>query len=159
NRAWQFHFGEGLVRTPNDFGTAGDPPAHPELLDWLADWFVTEGEWSLKRLHRLILQSNTARMAKTRRADYAAEDPDDRLLWRLPYRRLEGEAIRDAILSASGRLNRTMFGPSMFPPVPAGALEGSSDPNTIWRASTEREAARRTIYAFVKRSMVVPMIE
>jgi hypothetical protein len=159
NRVWQFHCGDGLVRTPNEFGTAGDPPTHPELLDWLADWFVHEGEWSLKRLHRLILQSNTARMAKTRRATYAAEDADNRLLWRIPYRRLEVEAIRDAVLSASGRLNLAMYGPSMFPPVPKGALEGSSDPDKIWKASDENAAARRTIYAFVKRSMVVPMME
>ncbi len=159
NRVWQFHFGDGLVRTPSDFGTAGDPPTHPELLDWLADWFVTEGRWSLKRLHRLILRSNAARMAKARRAEYAAEDPEDRLLWRMPYRRLEVEAIRDSILWASGRLNPAMYGPSMFPPVPKGALEGSSDPATVWKPSDEHEAARRTIYAFVKRSMVVPMIE
>jgi hypothetical protein len=159
NRIWQFHCGEGLVRTPNDFGTAGDPPTHPELLDWLADWFVTEGQWSLKRLHRLILESNSARMARTHRADHAAEDPEDRLLWRMPYRRLEVEAIRDAILSSSGQLNLEMYGPSMFPPVPRGALEGSSDPDKIWKSSSEREASRRTIYAFVKRSMVIPMIE
>jgi hypothetical protein len=159
NRVWQFHVGEGLVRTPSEFGTAGDPPTHPELLDWLADWFVNEGGWSLKELHRLILESNTARMARARRADCAAEDPENRLLWRMPYRRLEVEAIRDSILWTSGRLNPAMYGPSMFPPVPSGALEGSSDPNTIWKPSDEREASRRTIYAFVKRSMVVPMFE
>ena len=159
NRVWQFHFGEGLVRTPSEFGTAGDPPTHPELLDWLADWFVNEGGWSLKKLHRLILGSNAARMARARRDDYAADDPEDRLLWRMPYRRLEVEAIRDSILWASGQLNPAMYGPSMFPPVPKAALEGSSDPNTIWKPSDERESSRRTIYAFVKRSMVVPMIE
>ena len=159
NRAWQFHMGEGLVRTPSDFGIGGDPPTHPELLDWLADWFVHEGHWSLKELHKLILASRTARMGKSLREDYAAEDPDDRLLWRLPYRRLEVEAIRDAMLSASGRLNPSMYGPSMFPEVPAGAVEGNSDPATAWKPSSEREASRRTIYAFVKRSMIVPMIE
>jgi hypothetical protein len=159
NRVWQFHFGEGLVRTPSEFGTAGDPPTHPELLDWLADWFTHEGGWSLKNLHRLILGSNAARMAKTRRDEYAADDPEGRLLWRMPYRRLEVEAIRDSILWASGQLNPAMYGPSMFPPVPKAALEGSSDPETIWKTSDEREASRRTIYAFVKRSMIVPMIE
>ena len=98
-------------------------------------------------------------MARARRDDYAADDPEDRLLWRMPYRRLEVEAIRDSILWASGRLNPAMYGPSMFPPIPEAALEGSSDPETIWKPSDERESSRRTIYAFVKRSMVVPMIE
>ena len=159
NRVWQFHFGEGLVRTPSDFGTAGDPPTHPELLDWLADWFVHEGRWSIKSLNTLILTSQTSRMDKRARVDTSVEDPEDRLLWRLPYRRLEVEAIRDAILSASGRLNPAMYGPSMYPAVPKGALEGNSDPDKIWKASPEPEASRRTIYAFVKRTMLVPMIE
>lgn len=159
NRVWQFHFGEGLVRTPSDFGTAGDPPTHPELLDWLADWFVHEGKWSIKALNRLILTSQTSRMGKQSRAEYLAEDPDGLLLWRLPYRRLEVEAIRDGMLAVSGRLNPTMYGPSMYPPIPKGALEGNSDPDKIWKASDERQASRRTIYAFVKRTMVVPMIE
>ncbi len=159
NRVWQFHFGEGLVRTPSDFGTAGEPPTHPELLDWLADWFVHEGRWSIKSLNSLILTSQTSRMGKRSRAEYAAEDAEDQRLWRLPYRRLEVEAIRDAILSASGRLNPAMYGPSMYPAVPKGALEGNSDPDKIWKASPESEASRRTIYAFVKRTMLVPMIE
>ncbi len=159
NRVWQFHFGEGLVRTPSDFGTAGDPPTHPELLDWLADWFVHEGHWSIKSLNRLILTSNTSRMAKLARLDYLQEDPENQLIWRLPYHRLEVEAIRDAILTASGQLNPAMYGPSMFPTIPKGALEGNSDPDKIWMASDEREASRRTIYAFVKRTIIVPMIE
>jgi hypothetical protein len=159
NRVWQFHFGEGLVRTPSDFGTAGDPPTHPELLDWLADWFVTEGNWSIKSLHKLILTSNVARMGKQSQAAHLADDPENRLWSRLPYKRLEVEAIRDAMLAASGRLNSQIGGPSMFPSVPKGALEASSDPATSWTASGEREASRRTIYAFVKRSMIVPMIE
>lgn len=159
NRVWQHHFGEGLVRSVSDFGVAGDEPTHPELLDWLADWFVNEGGWSIKKLNRLILTSNTSRMGKLSRPEYEAEDPDNDFLWRIPYRRLEVEAIRDAILSASGRLNPEMYGPSMFPAVPKGALEGNSDPETIWKASGEHDASRRTIYAFVKRTMVVPMIE
>jgi hypothetical protein len=158
NRVWQYHFGEGLVRTPSDLGTMGETPTHPELLDWLANWFVKEG-WSVKKLHRLILTSNTYRMNKKWNKEYAEEDPEDRLLWRVPYRRLEVEAIRDSILSVSGQLNPKMGGPSMFPPVPKEALEGSSDPDKIWRASDEKEASRRTVYACVKRSMVVPMLE
>jgi hypothetical protein len=158
NRVWQAHFGEGLVRTANDFGTIGEKPTHPELLDWLATWFMDNG-WSLKKLHRLILTSNTYRMSKRWNADYGAGDPEDRLFWRVPYTRLEVEAIRDSMLAVSGRLNRQMYGPSMLPPIPPAALEGSSDPDKIWKASPEREASRRTIYALVKRSMIIPMME
>ncbi len=158
NRVWQFHFGEGLVRTPSDFGVLGDRPTHPELLDWLAGWFVDNG-WSLKKLHRLILASNAYRMGKRWDARRGAEDPENRFLWRVPYRRLEAEAIRDSVLSAGGQLNPTMYGPSVSPPIPKEALEGHSDPGTIWAASGEREAARRTVYVHTKRSMLVPMLE
>jgi hypothetical protein len=158
NRVWQLHFGEGLVRTPSDFGLKGDAPTHPELLDWLAAWFVKEG-WSLKKLHRLILSSNTYRMSKQWNAEYGAKDPQNRLLWRVPYRRLEVEAIRDSMLAVSGQLNPRMFGPSMYPQVSAEVLAANSDPDKIWKASDEREASRRTVYAFVKRSMVVPLLE
>jgi hypothetical protein len=98
-------------------------------------------------------------MSKQGNAQYFAQDPEDRLLWRMPYQRLEVEAIRDSALAASGRLNPEMFGPSMYPHIPKGALEGSSDPDKIWKESDEREASRRTIYVFLKRSMVVPMLE
>jgi len=158
NRVWQFHFGEGLVRSPSDFGVMGEEPTHPELLDWLADWFVREG-WSLKKLHRLITTSNAYRMNKRWRPDYGAEDPDYTRLWRVHYRRLEAEAIRDAMLAVSGRLNRKMTGPSMYPEVPREALAAHSDPDKVWKPLDEREASRRTVYAFLKRSMVVPMLE
>lgn len=158
NRVWQFHFGEGIVRTPSDFGLMGEAPTHPELLDWLASWFV-ERDWSLKALHRLIMSSSTYRMSKDWNAEYGSEDPAARLLWRVPYRRLEVEAIRDSMLAASGRLNTEMHGPSMYPYVPPAALEGSSDPDKIWKAFDEEDASRRTIYALVKRSLLVPMLE
>ena len=158
NRVWQHHFGEGLVRTPSDFGVMGDKSTHPELLDWLTTWFIDNG-WSIKKLHRLIMTSNTYRMSRQWNAEYASKDPEDRLLWRLPYQRLEVEAIRDSALAVSGRLNTKMYGPSMYPHIPPAALEGSSDPDKIWKESEESEAARRTIYAFLKRSMVVPMLE
>lgn len=158
NRVWHWHFGEGLVRTPSDFGTAGDRPSHPELLDWLASWFIEEG-WSLKKLHRLILGSNAYRMSKKWRADYGKLDPENRYLWRFSYRRLEVEAIRDSILSATGQLNARMYGPWMYPEVPKEALAGSSDPGTIWKAFDESDASRRTIYAHIKRSFVVPLLE
>jgi len=158
NRVWQAHFGQGLVRSASDFGIMGDPPSHPELLDWLAAEFMSRG-WSLKHLHRLILSSDTYRMSKASRPDYARDDPDNRLLWRMPRQRLEVEAIRDAALSVSGALNPRLYGPAMFPALPKGAVEGSSDPQVVWKPSPEREASRRTVYAFVKRSLMHPMLE
>ncbi len=158
NRVWQQHFGEGLVRTSSDFGVMGDKPTHPELLDWLATWFMDNG-WSIKRLHRLIMDSSTYRMSKEWNSEYARQDPENRLLWRMPYRRLEVEAIRDSALLASGRLNPEMFGPSVYPHIPPAALEGSSDPDKIWKESEEHAASRRTVYVFLKRSMIVPMLE
>ncbi|MCX6598739.1 MAG: PSD1 and planctomycete cytochrome C domain-containing protein [Acidobacteria bacterium] len=158
NRIWQAHFGEGLVRTPSDFGIMGDKPTHPELLDWLTTWFIDNG-WSVKKLHRLILASNTYRMGREANAAYMAADPENRLLWHLPYKRLEVEAILDSTLAVSGQLNPTMYGPSMYPHVPEGALAGSSDPDKIWKPFNEQDASRRTIYAFVKRSLIVPLME
>lgn len=159
NRVWHYHFGEGLVRTPSDFGVMGDPPTHPELLDWLAAWFTHEGNWSLKNLHRLILSSHTAQMSKRGDPRHADADPDNRLLSHLPYRRLEVEAIRDAMLQSSGRLNDAMRGPSVYPEIPREALEAHSDPNSVWPPFVEPEASRRTIYVFIKRSLLVPMLE
>jgi len=159
NRVWQHHFGQGLVRTPNDFGLMGDPPTHPELLDWLASWFVEEAHWSLKRLHRLILTSATYGMSTASRPELAAQDPEVRLFWRMPYRRLDVEVIRDSMLAVSGQLNPKMSGPSMKPRIPQAALEANTDKESIWKPSSEEEAARRTIYVFVKRGLVVPMLE
>ena len=105
------------------------------------------------------MASNTYRMSKEWRPEYGATDPSARLLWRVPYRRLEVEAIRDSMLVVSGHLNSRMYGPSMYPRVPPAALEGSSDPDKIWKEFDEEDASRRTIYAFVKRSMIVPMLE
>jgi hypothetical protein len=158
NRIWQHHFGEGLVRTPSDFGVMGDKPANPELLDWLTNWFIDHG-WSIKQLTRLILSSNAYRMSTAWNPEYGPKDPDDRLLWRMPYKRLEVEAIRDSMLAISGHLNTKMFGPSVYPEIPPAALEGSSDPDKIWKASSEEDASRRTIYVFLKRSMIVPMLD
>jgi len=158
NRVWQFHFGQGLVRTPSNFGTYGERPTHPELLDWLTNWFIDNG-WSLKELHRLIMTSSMYAMSKDGRDDYGEKDPENLLLWRFPYERLEVEAIRDSMLAVSGKLNRKMYGRGTYPFVPEAALEGHSDPDKVWQPFDEDEASRRTIYAFVKRSMIVPMME
>jgi hypothetical protein len=109
NRVWSHYFGQGIVRTPNNFGLLGERPTHPELLDWLASWFVKQG-WSLKKLHKLILLSATYQQSATASAETLAKDPDNRLLGRMNRKRLEAEAIRDSLLAASGRLNVTMGG-------------------------------------------------
>jgi Protein of unknown function (DUF1553)/Protein of unknown function (DUF1549)/Planctomycete cytochrome C/Concanavalin A-like lectin/glucanases superfamily len=111
NRIWQHHFGEGLVRTPNDFGTRGDRPTHPELLDHLAARFIDSG-WSTKAMHRLIMLSSTYQQSGRADAGLVAEDPDNRLLGRISRRRLEAEAIRDSLLVAAGRLDLTTGGPA-----------------------------------------------
>jgi cytochrome c553 len=116
NRVWQHHFGRGLVATPSNFGLRGEPPSHPELLDWLASRFVSEG-WSIKAMHRLIVTSRAYRLSSDLDSADAAIDPADRLLWRYPRRRLDAEAIRDAMLAASGRLDPNRPGPHPFPPV------------------------------------------
>jgi len=111
NRLWQYHFGVGLVDTPNDFGRNGARPSHPELLDWLASELVARG-WSTKAIHRLILTSATWRQSSAPRAEALAVDAGSRLLWRFPPRRLEAEAIRDTMLAVSGDLDLTRGGPS-----------------------------------------------
>ena len=160
NRVWMHHFGEGLVRTPTDFGLMGEHPTHPELLDWLAHWFVHQAKWSLKELHRLILASHAWQMSsRAVNKNHAALDPENRLLSHQSYRRLEVEAIRDSILAVSGRLNREMYGTHTYPSIPPQALEGHSDPEKIWKPLDEDSASRRTVYAFVKRSLMLPMLE
>jgi hypothetical protein len=110
NRLWQHHFGVGLVDTPSDFGVNGSRPTHPELLDYLAAQLI-EHQWSLKRVHRLILTSATYRQSSAAKADALAKDAQSRLLWRYPPRRIEAEALRDAMLFVSGQLDVTMGGP------------------------------------------------
>ena len=159
NRVWQHHFGEGLVRTPSDFGNKGDRPSHPELLDWLSDWFVHDAGWSLKRLHRLIVTSETYRMNGDWNAVHAASDPENRLLWRYPVRRLEIEAIRDSMLAVSGKLNRAMRGPAVSLPIAEAVVDAHTDKQAAWKASPEPDIFRRTVYAFTKRTLLVPMLE
>jgi hypothetical protein len=158
NRLWQWHFGEGIVPTPNDLGVNGEAPSHPELLDWLAAEFMSSG-WNIKHLQRLIVLSNTYKMASTLDPQAAKLDPKGRLRWRWTQRRLEAEAVRDSALAVSGRLNPEMGGPSMFPPLPQAVLQGQSRPGDGWKTSDEIQASRRSIYIFVKRSLAVPELE
>jgi hypothetical protein len=116
NRLWQHHFGRGLVTTSSNFGVRGAPPTHPELLDWLAQTFV-ENQWSIKSMHRLILTSNVWRLASSTDAENARRDPGNVYLWRHDRRRLEAEAIRDAILAVSGQLDLSKPGEHPFPPI------------------------------------------
>jgi len=154
NRIWHYHFGRGLAGTPNDFGTLGEPPSHPELLDWLATELIRSG-WSLKHLHRLILTSSVYRQAAAHREEAARVDPENRLLWRAARRRLEGEVIRDAALQAAGLLNLRAGGPSVFPALPRGMEAGDK-----WRATTDSvEQNRRSIYVFVRRNLRYPFFE
>jgi hypothetical protein len=115
NRLWQFHFGKGLVATPSNFGLRGEPPTHPELLDWLADRLVRSG-WSIKALHRDILLSKTYRLASSAAAGNAAIDPGNRWYWRHDRQRLDAEEVRDALLAVAGTLDRQRPGPHPFPP-------------------------------------------
>jgi hypothetical protein len=154
NRVWHYHFGRGIAGTPSDFGAMGEPPSHADLLDWLA-LELTRNGWSLKHLHRLILTSSTYRQSSSSREEAARIDPSNRLLWRSPRRRLEGEVIRDAALSVAGLLNPKMGGPSVFPELPAG-MEG----NGKWSASSDpAERCRRSVYVFVRRNLRYPFFE
>jgi len=159
NRLWHHHFGRGIVATPSDFGKTGLPPSHPELLDWLASEFIAGG-WRIKPLHRRILLSETYRQSSRAGDERAMRvDPGNALLWRQNLRRLEAEAIRDAILAVSGELNLAMGGRGFFPTLPREVLATQSKPGNGWGHSPPREQARRSVYIFVKRTLGVPFLE
>jgi hypothetical protein len=181
NRVWQHHFGRGLVPTPSDYGTHGQKPTHPELLDWLASEFVAQG-WSVKKMHRLMLLSATyqqvsnqssvssnqsdSRAARTRHSDdrllitdyskSTAIDPDNRLYWRMNRLRMEGEVIRDSLLAISGQLNPKMGGPGVFPPIPKELFEGAKGWTTT---ANQTEHSRRSLYIFARRNLRFPFLE
>ncbi|HEX3726503.1 MAG TPA: PSD1 and planctomycete cytochrome C domain-containing protein [Pirellulales bacterium] len=158
NRIWHYHFGRGIVRSTSDFGFQGIRPTHPELLDWLAADFVAGG-WRLKRLHKLIMLSNTYQMSSQASEKALAADPLNNRLWRFDMRRLSAEEIRDSILAASDSLNRgAMFGPSVYVTVPDEVLAGQSMPGAGWGDASPADNSRRTIYIHAKRSLAVPMI-
>jgi hypothetical protein len=157
NRVWQHHFGRGIVRSANNFGELGTPPTHPELLDWLALWLI-DHDWRLKPLHQLILSSNAYRMSSAGDARALAADPTNDLFWRFDMRRLSAEEIRDATLVAAGQLNRSTYGPSIYPPLSQEVLATQSMPGKGWGESTLEEQARRSVYIHVKRSLLTPML-
>jgi hypothetical protein len=160
NRLWQGHFGTGLVRTPDNFGFTGDKPTHPELLDWLASELVSGG-WKAKRLHRLILLSDTYLQASLhpKQDEYAKTDAGNRLWWRAERRRLDAEALRDSLLFAGGGLKLDPIGgPSFAPPIPPDALEGLSMKGDAWKPSPPAEQGRRSVYVFSKRGLLPPLL-
>ncbi len=156
NRVWHYHFGQGIVDTPNDFGRMGSLPSHPELLDWLARWFLDQGE-STKSLHRLIVTSAAYRQVSAERPAAAKIDGGNRLLWRMNRARLDAESVRDAMLSISGKLDSTMGGPSVqqfffkddHSPVYDYARFDVEDPKNF----------RRSIYRYIVRSVPDPFME
>jgi hypothetical protein len=163
NRLWQHHFGTGIVATPSDFGVTGDRPTHPELLNWLASELVNPSPpqpdsgqlppaWSLKHIHRLIVTSHAYRQSSQGDAKGLKVDPHNKLLWCYPRRRLDGEALRDAMLAVSGQLNLKAGGPSIFPELPAELKSPQ------WKVTSDRtERNRRSVYVFVKRNLRYPI--
>ncbi len=158
NRLWQHHFGEGIVRTPSNFGKMGVPPSHPELLDWLAVEFMDSG-WSVKHMHRLMLTSRAYRMSSVDSAANLEIDPENRYLWRMPRVRLEAEIIRDAVMAVSGTLDRTVGGPAVFPYIDPDLFEKSSKRDWAGLPDSDPTTWRRSLYIYSKRSIRYPMFE
>jgi hypothetical protein len=156
NRHWQAFFGRGIVRTVEDFGIQGEPPTHPELLDWLAREFMRQG-WSQKKMHKLIAMSATYQQSSRLSPELLRRDPENRLLARGPRVRLEAELIRDSLLRVSGLMSPKLGGPSVFPPQPPSVTtEGVYGP-IKWTPSTGEDRYRRGMYTFLKRSIPYAM--
>jgi hypothetical protein len=163
NRLWQHHFGRGLVATPNDFGTRGAPPTHPDLLDWLACELPARA-WSLKHLHRLMVLSSTYRQDSRVRDERTRRiDAENRLLGRMPRQRLSGEALRDAMLAVSGALNRDLGGPMVRVPLEPEVYDlifTEGEPDGLWPVTSDaRQHHRRSLYLFAKRNVRLPLLE
>jgi hypothetical protein len=159
NRLWQHHFGQAIVRTPNNFGFLADPPTHPKLLDWLAAEFMQRGG-SIKQMHKLILMSQTWRQASLHPngEQYAVRDSTNRLWWRARRRRLDAEAVRDSMLATSGELDLAVGGESFRPTLSPEALEGLSRKSAAWQASPAEHQKRRSLYMYMKRGLLPPMM-
>lgn len=149
NRVWKHHFGEGIVSTLDNFGQTGARPTHPELLDWLAVYFVEQG-WSIKALHRLMMNSAVYRQSSQVTAERARLDPDGRLLSRMPLRRMEGEVLRDSLLAVAGRLDRTPYGRPDALDVGGDGLVTAQSRNRRWR---------RSIYVLKRRTQPLTILQ
>jgi hypothetical protein len=162
NRLWQHHFGRGIVATPSDFGVRGEPPSHPELLDWLASELVAQ-QWRLKPLHRLMVTSATYRLAGKANPKLAAEDPENTLFGRANRRRLDAEGVRDAMLAVSGELNLKMGGPGVLAPLEKEVEDlifTEAEVVDIWPEDRDAsEHVRRSLYLFRKRNVRYPLLE
>jgi len=157
NRIWQFHFGRGIVRSSNNFGQLGTPPTHPELLDWLASQFINE-RWSVKSMHRLMMNSRAYQMSSASRDDGYRMDPGNDLFWRFDVRRLSAEEVRDSMLAVSGSLNPKVYGPSFYEQLSDEVLQSQSMPGNGWGHSSVDDRNRRSVYIHVKRSLLTPLL-
>ena len=159
NRLWQHHFGRAIVRTPNNFGFLADPPTHPELLDWLAAELV-EGGGRLKSMHRLILTSRTWMQSShhPEARELMQRDSGNRWWWRAERRRLDAETLRDALLKTSGELDLSVGGPGFKPTIAEEALEGLSQKSRAWQASEPSAQLRRSVYIYLKRGLLPPLM-
>lgn len=157
NRFWQMNFGIGLVKTSEDFGTQGEWPSHPELLDWLATEFVRTG-WDVKAMQKLIVTSATYRQSSKASADLIQRDPENRLLARGPRNRMPAEMIRDQALAASGLLHEKLGGPSVKPYQPAGLWKELAMQDMDYVQSKGSDLYRRSLYTFWKRTIAPPMM-
>ena len=151
NRIWKHHFGQGIVRSVDNFGKTGDPPTHPELLDFLAQRFIESG-WSIKAMHRMMVLSSTYAMSSQPEPEAEKLDPENKLLHRMPVQRLEAESIRDAILAVAGSLDPRMLGPSI-PPHISAYQDGRGKPES----GPLDGNGRRSIYIQVRRNFLTPM--
>jgi hypothetical protein len=173
NRLWQHHFGHGIVSTPNDFGTHGTAPTHPVLLDWLAVELMkpsipvagtSSTPWSLKRIHKLMVMSDTYRQAsRVQNPDALAKDPENKLLWQMNRTRLDAESIRDAVLAVSGTLNPQIGGRSVKVPLEQEVYDlifTEGEPDNLWPVTPDvRQHTRRSLYLFLKRNVRQPLLE
>ncbi|MFO0907386.1 MAG: PSD1 and planctomycete cytochrome C domain-containing protein [Isosphaeraceae bacterium] len=160
NRIWQHHMGQGLVRSPDNFGFTGEKPTHPALLDWLASELI-DGGWTAKRIHRMIVLSQTYGQASVhpKQDEYNRVDAGNRLAWHAERRRLDAESLRDALLAAGGVLDRSRIGgPAFAPDIAPEALEGLSMKDKAWTPSPPGEQRRRAVYSVAKRGLLPPLL-
>jgi hypothetical protein len=159
NRLWQAYFGTGIVSTAEDFGKQGDAPSHPELLDWLAVELM-ENKWSMKHIHRLIVNSSTYMQSSKVTPELLSKDPYNRFLARAPRLRVEGEIVRDIALAASGLLNPEIGGPPVYPPAPEFLFQPptSYGPKN-WNYNTDKQKYRRALYTHRYRSVPYPVLQ